>query len=296
MNIDSIHKGTSINRLARVFGYSRSSYYHCKYYRKKDNTRKAQIVKTMIKIYNNSYGTYGSPRLTLALRKEGYIVARRTIQNYMRELNIQSVVHKKFRYKKSNFKDYAYLRLKNIAKDTDVNDVNQVWTQDVTYIKLNDGTNAYLASVIDYYSRKVISYELSKSMATDLILRVLDRAYRMRKPKHGLILHSDKGAQYRSDKYKDFAYRHKAVCSYTRIVFSCADNAGQESFHASLKKECLYQFKPQSFDDTKKIIFRYIDGFYNVRRLHSTIGYKSPDEFERELKEKKKLEKLKKSD
>jgi len=293
LNIKEIDKHTSINRLAKVFGYSRSSYYHYKYYRRKDNTRKAEIVKSMIKIYNNSYGTYGSPRITLALRREGYMVARRTIHNYMKELNIQSIVHKKFRYKKTNFKDYAYLRLKNIAKDTDVNDVNVVWTQDVTYIKLSDGTNAYLASVIDYYSRKVIAYELSRSMTTDLILRVLDSAYKERKPKKGIILHSDKGAQYRSDKYKDFAMRHGAVCSYTRIVFSCADNAGQESFHASLKKECLYQFKPQSFDDTKKIIFRYIDGFYNARRLHSAIGYKAPDEFEKELKISKRLKKLK---
>ena len=86
--------------MAKVFGYSRSSYYHYKYYKKKDNTHKAEIVKNMIKIYNDSYGTYGSPRLTLALRKEGYVVARRTIQNYMHEINIQSVVHKKFRYKK----------------------------------------------------------------------------------------------------------------------------------------------------------------------------------------------------
>ena len=246
----------------------------------------------MIDIYNKSYGTYGAPRLTTAIRKEGYDVSKKTIYNYMKELNMCSIVHKKFRYKKSNFRDYAYLRLKNVAKDTDVNDINVVWTEDITYVKLNDGTNAYLASVMDYYSRKVIAYELSKSMTTDLILRVLDNAYKIRKPSGHIILHSDKGAQYRSDKYKNFAYTHKAICSYTRIVFSCADNASQESFHASLKKECLYQFKPQSFDDTKKIIFRYIDGFYNTRRLHSTLGYKSPDEFERELKERKKLEKM----
>ena len=286
----SIDKKISINRMARVFGYSRSSYYHRKNYEPREKTKKVQIVKMMVYLYNRSYGTYGSPRLTEAIRKEGINVSRKTIYNYMRELNMYSVVHKKFRYKKTNFKDYAYLRLKNIAKDTDVNDINQVWTQDVTYIKLNDGSNAYLASVMDYYSRKVIAYELSKNMTTDLILRVLNTAYQIRKPKGTVILHSDKGAQYRSDKYKNFAYNHKAVCSYTRIVFSCADNASQESFHASLKKECLYQFKPQSFEDTKKILFRYIDGFYNVRRLHSTLGYKSPDDFEKELKMKKKVQ------
>ena len=247
----------------------------------------------MVEYYNKSYGTYGAPRLTQAIRKEGIIVSRKTINNYMKELNMTSIVHKKFRYKKTNFRDYAYLRLKNFAKDADVNDINQVWTQDITYIKLNDGTCAYLASVMDYFSRKVIAYEMSRSMSTDLILRVLDKAYQLRKPKAGLILHSDKGAQYRSDRYKNFAISHKAVCSYTRIVFSCADNASQESFHASLKKECLYQFKPKSFDDMQKIIFRYIDGFYNVRRLHSTLGYMSPDEFEKAQKLIKKQEEQK---
>ena len=242
----------------------------------------------MLDIYDKSYGTYGSPRLTYAIRKEGIIVSRKTVHNYMKELNICSIVHKKFRYKKTCFKDYEYMKLKNFAKDKVVNDIDQVWTQDVTYIKLNDGTNAYLASVMDYYSRKVIAYELSRSMTTDLILRVLKKAYDTRKPGRGLILHSDKGAQYRSDKYKDFAYHHRATCSYTRIVFSCADNASQESFHASLKKECLYQRKPQSFEETNELIFRYIEGFYNTRRLHSSIGYKSPEAFERELREKRK--------
>ena len=272
----------SINRLAKIFGYSRSSYYHYRNYRKRENTRKVEIINTMLQIYNKSYGTYGAPRITYALRNEGIVVARKTVYNYMKELNICSIMYKKFRYKKTNFSDYEYLKLKNIAKDTDVNDLNQVWTQDVTYIKLNDGTNAYLASVMDYYSRKIIAYELSKNMTTDLILRVLRNAYETRRPRSGLILHSDKGAQYRSDKYKDFAYHHKAVCSYTRIVFSCADNANQESFHASLKKECLYQMKPKSFEDTKMLIFRYIEGFYNKRRLHSSLGYKSPDDFEKD--------------
>ena len=253
-------------------------------YKPKENVRKIKVVKEILSIYQNSYGTYGSPRITYALRNIGYVIDRKTVYNYMKELNIHSITYKKFRYKKTNFKDYAYLRLKNIVKDTNVTDVNEVWTQDVTYIKLNDGTNAYLASVMDYYSRKIIAYELCKNMTTDLILRVLNKAYNERKPKSGLILHSDKGAQYRSDKYKNFAFAHRAKCSYTRIVFSCADNASQESFHASLKKECLYQMKPKSFEETKMLIFKYIDGFYNTRRLHSHLGYKSPDDFEREHK------------
>ena len=284
-HIKELSKKYSVNKAARVFGYSRSSYYHYINYKPVPNDRKVRIINSILTIYNQSYGTYGSPRLCHALREEGYVISRKTVYNYMKELNIKSIVNRKFRYKKTCFKDYEYLKLKNIVKDTDVNSINQVWTQDITYIKLNDGTNAYLASVMDYYSRKVIAYELSRNMTTDLVLRVLMNAFEIRKPKKHLILHSDKGAQYRSDKYKNFAYKHKAVCSYTRIVFSCADNASQESFHASLKKECLYQSKPKSFEETKELIFRYVDGFYNARRLHSSLGYKTPNDFERELSE-----------
>lgn len=281
-----------INRLSRVFGFSRSSFYHIKCYRPKENVRKTVVIKHMLSIYDSSHGTYGSPRLTLALRKEGIHVARRTVANYMRELNLKSIMFKRFRYKKTNFKDNAYALLKNVAKDVNVNRINQVWTQDVTYLKLSDGSNAYLASVMDLYSRKIIYYELSRGMTADLICRVLYNAYKIRKPGKGLILHSDKGAQYRSDKYKNFAYEHKAICSYTRIVFSCADNACQESFHASFKKECFYQRKPQTFEETRALVFRYIDGFYNPKRLHSKLGYKSPDQFEKEFlaKEKYRIE------
>ena len=242
------------------------------------------MERIILNVYNDSHGIYGSPRITHVLRKEGYKVTRRTVQNYMKELNIHSITFKKFKYKKTNFKDNEYFKLKNVMKDTNICNLNEAWTQDVTYIKLNDGTNAYLASVMDYRSRKVISYELSKNMTTELIIRVLKKAYDERNPKSGLILHSDKGAQYRSFKYKDFASVHNAILSYTRIVFSCADNATQESFHATLKKEFLYQMKPASFEETKNRIARYIDNFYNSKRIHSTIGYMTPDDFEKTLR------------
>lgn len=235
----------------------------------------------MLDIYHSSHGTYGAPRITFSLRKEGIMVTRRTVQNYMRELNIKSITFKKFRYKKTNFRDYQYMRLKNLVKDTEIKKPNQVWTQDVTYIKLSDGSNAYLASVMDLYSRKIICHELSRGMTTDLILRVLNNAFIIRKPEKGLILHSDKGAQYRSERYKIFAYDHSALTSYTRIVFSCADNAAQESFHASFKKECFYQQKPKTFEETKELVFRYIEGFYNEKRIHSKLGYISPNQYER---------------
>ena len=241
----------------------------------------------ILKIYFNSHSTYGIRKIYFILRKEGIVISRKTVQNYMRELNIKSIVYKKFKVKKSFFKEYEYKNLKNHIKDLAINDINQVWTQDITYLKLKNGSFAYLASVIDLYSRKVIAYEVSKSMSTDLVIRVLKKAVETRKPKRGIIFHSDKGSQYRSMEYKNFCYEHNAIRSYTRICFSCADNAVQESFHATFKKECFYQIKPLDFEETKELVCRYIDGFYNPSRIHSSIKYFSPNEFEESDKKSK---------
>ncbi len=104
-----------------------------------------------------------------------------------------------------------------------------------------------------------------------------------RNPSPGLISHSDKGSQMRSKLYRDFLRKHNIVPSYTSLNHSCDENAAQESFHASLKKECLYQHKIYSFEDAYKYIYDYIEGFYNPIRLHSSIGYLSPNQFESRL-------------
>ena len=119
--------------------------------------------------------------------------------------------------------------------------INQVWTTDITYIKtINEGT-FYLISYIDYYSKKVVSWGLFINQKTDKILIVLKNAIKIRKPNPGLICHSDKGSQFRSKNYRLFLNKNNFIFSYTSLNHSCDENAAQESFHASLKKECIYQ-------------------------------------------------------
>lgn len=201
----------------------------------------------------------------------------------MRLLGIRSIVSKKFPPKKSRISDAEKSLIINLIKDLDINRLNLVWTTDITYIKtIYEGT-FYLISFIDYFSKKVIAWGLFENQKSDKLISVLDQAVKSRNPSPGLICHSDKGPQMRSKLYRDYLSKHNFVFSYTSLNHSCDENAAQESFHASLKKECLYQHKIYTFDDAFKLIYDYIEGFYNPSRIHSSIGYLSPIDFENQL-------------
>ena len=199
----------------------------------------------------------------------------------MHLLGIRSIVSKRFPHRKSNMTDNEKALIINLIKDLKVTKINQVWTTDITYIKtINEGT-FYLISYIDYFSKKVIAWNLFSDQKTDKIISVLKDALKKRKPNPGLIVHSDKGSQMRSKLYRDFLTFHNLVFSYTELDHSCDQNAAQESFHASLKKEKLYQIKIYTYEDAYKAIYDYIEGFYNPIRIHSSIGYLSPNVFEK---------------
>ena len=203
----------------------------------------------------------------------------------MRLIGIRSIVSKKFPKKKSTITDEEKSLIINLIKNLDITHLNQVWTTDITYIKtINEGT-FYLISFIDYFSKKVVSWGLFDNQKTDKLILVLKKAVLSRQPSPGLIVHSDKGSQMRSKLYRDFLKNNNFVFSYTSLDHSCDENAAQESFHSLLKKECLYQKKIYTFDDTYREIYNYIEGFYNPIRIHSSIGYLSPSDFEKKLEE-----------
>ena len=198
-------------------------------------------------------------------------------------IGIKSIVSKHFPKKISRITSSEKLLLVNLIKDLDITHINQVWTTDITYIKtINEGT-FFLISFIDYYSKRVVSWGLFSDQKTDKIILVLSKAISSRHPSPGLIVHSDKGAQLRSKVYRNFLCKHNFIFSYTSLNHSCDENAAQESFHASLKKECIYQKKIYTFEDAYREIYNYIEGFYNPSRVHSSIGYLSPIEFENSL-------------
>lgn len=199
----------------------------------------------------------------------------------MHEIGIRSIVSKKFVKRKSRMSDDMKELIVNYIKDITIYRINQVWTTDITYIKtINEGT-FYLITFIDYYSKKVVSWGLYENQKTDKVLKTLALAVRSRNPSPGLICHSDKGSQMTSYAYRRYLSKHNFVFSYTSINHSCDENAAQESFHAQLKKECIYLTKIYTFEDAYRVIYDYIEGFYNSQRIHSSIGYLTPNEFEK---------------
>ena len=201
----------------------------------------------------------------------------------MHLLGIRSIVSKRFPHRKSTITNSEKSLIINLIKDLDITHLNQVWTTDITYIHtINEGT-FYLISYIDYFSKKVVSWGLFFDQKTDKIISVLKSAINSRKPPPGLICHSDKGSQMRSKLYRNFLKQYNFVFSYTSLNHSCDENASQESFHASLKKEKLYQVKLYTYNDAFNAIYEYIEGFYNTTRLHSSIEYLSPNEFEKNI-------------
>lgn len=201
----------------------------------------------------------------------------------MKTLGIKSIVAKKFPKKISRITDKEKNNIVNLIKDLDITHINQVWTTDITYIKtIHEGT-FYLISFIDYFSKKVVAWGLFDYQKSEQIITILKKGIEERKTSPGLIIHSDKGSQLRSKEYRRFLSKHNFVFSYTSLNHSCDENAAQESFHALLKKEWLYQTKLYNYEDAYREIYNYIEGFYNPIRIHSSIGYVSPVEFEKSL-------------
>ena len=238
-------------------------------------------------IFEDSNEIYGAPKITHLLHKEGFIISQKTVWKYMKIFDIKSSVYTKFKKKNSGLSEQEKRLIENYAKNFPISSINQVWVSDITYIKtINEGT-VYLASIMDLFSRKIIAWDISYHMDTSLIANVFLNAYSSRKPSDIVIVHSDKGSQYRSAHYRKLLIQHNCVFSYTSIGHSCDENANQEAFHSLIKKEHLYQRQLFTLDDVKRECFIYIEGFYNSKRIHSSLNFLSPDEFENQLLEQK---------
>ena len=271
----------SLNETCKILNVNKSSFLYWKSIGKINTYKNVSFYSEVISAYVHSNGIYGSPKITAVLNSKGIICSSSKVAKTMHLLGIRSIVSKRFPHRKSNISNDEKSLIINLIKDLEINRLNQVWTTDITYIKtINEGT-FYLITYIDYFSKKVVSWGLFDNQKTDKLLVVLTMAIKKRKPLPGLICHSDKGSQMRSKVYRKFLRCHNIIFSYTSLNHSCDENAAQESFHASLKKECLYQTKIYNFEDAYKAIYDYIEGFYNPIRIHSSIGYLSPDEYEK---------------
>lgn len=222
---------------------------------------------------------YGSPRITAELREEGLKIGKNRVCRLMK---IQGLTAD--RKKKRKFVNYASSLREPVAGNMvnmnfNPNAANQLWTGDISNIETDEGV-MYLSVVLEMWSRAVIGWDIQSSMNENLVIRSLEKAIRNRKPMKGLIVHTDRGSQYASIRYRQLLSKNSINQSMS-YKGNCYDNAPVESFFATLKKELVYRMRFKTKEEARRQIFEYIEIFYNRQRRHSTLGYVSPLNFEK---------------
>jgi putative transposase len=223
------------------------------------------------------YTRYGYRRVTHELKNRSCHVNHKKVLRIMRESDLLCRVKRK-RVKTTNSK-HRFPRYPSLIKGMIINRLNQVWLSDITYIRIRTGF-VYLAAILDAYSRKVIGYAVSAALDTNLTLEALKTAIDRRKPGHGVIHHSDQGVQYASTEYVSELKSHGFEISMARAG-NPYENARMESFFKTLKYEEVYLCEYETFEDVVARLPYFIEEVYNRKRLHSSIDYHSPDDFER---------------
>lgn len=223
-------------------------------------------------IYYDTKRRYGAPKIHRELLEKGRHVSLKRVQRRMALLGIRSVVIKKYRHVSDN---KPVTEKENILKqDFTATGINQKWCTDITYIHTRKDGWIYLASVMDFYSRKIIGWAYGTTMTTDLAVQAVKNACLNVQDSSGIILHSDLGTQYTSDRFEKYLAKKQIYHSFNRK--GCPyDNSCIESFHSLLKKEEVYRRAYKNSEEAYASIFEYIEFWYNRRRTHSSLGYKT---------------------
>jgi len=230
------------------------------------------------RIHRDSGARYGSPRVHEVLRREGLPCSNKRVARLMRELGLRARVSRLYR-KGSGVVRRFFAKTGNLRLDEPLpTRTDQIWVGDLTYLRLGKRWR-YLATVMDLFSRRIIGWTLARNRTTEVTLRALKRAISARTPKPGLLFHSDRGIEYSAYGYQDYLKANGIVPSMNRPR-NCQDNAHMESFFHSLKAELTHRRSFASDAELNACVAGYIDRFYNEKRIHSSLGYHSPVEFE----------------
>lgn len=275
-----VHAGEfRIERMCWVLGVGRSGYYA---WRSRPTSQRADVDEVLLaqiqQEYRSSRGTYGSPRIHAALRKQGVKCGRKRIARLMR-LHKMTGRKRQQRHPVTTQRDVNAVPAPNLLNQQfSASAPNQKWVSDITYIETAEGW-LYLAAILDLFSRKVVGWAMADHMETSLVEDAWNMALLQRQPQAGLLHHSDQGRQYTSA-----AYQSRLTTAHCRVSMSrvgnCYDNAAMESFIGTLKTECVTEpFATRT--QARTAIFDFIEAWYNRQRLHSSLDYLSPAEFER---------------
>ena len=270
----------SIERMCQLAKVSRAGFYRS--LRDRAPAEESMEVRSAIQqVALEHRRRYGYRRVTAELRRRGMLVNHKRVSRVMREDNLLAVQRKAFvTTTDSNHPLEIYL---NLARRMTPTGTDQLWVADITYIRLQSEF-VYLALILDAFSRKVVGWRLGRMLAARLVVEALEQAITTRRPPPGLVHHSDRGIQYASAGYVELLKRHEIVSSMSRPA-NPYDNASCESFIKTLKREEIYANQYADLDDLRDHIEEFIDRYYNQKRLHSALGYRSPDEFEQQARQ-----------
>lgn len=269
-----------VSVICRVLGLSRSGYYAwLERGMSAHALRDEELLVAIREEHLASMGIYGAPRIHARLKRRGFCVGRKRVARLMRESGLSGVTRRR-KWRTTQRDERARPAPDLVDRSFEADGPHQLWVADITHVPSRSGP-LYLAMVLDVWSRKVVGWAINTTMPAELVVRALDMALERRRP-HGVIHHSDQGSQYTSMAFTSRCKAHHVEISMGSVG-DCFDNAMAESFFATFETELLALVGPlTTVREAKARIISFIEGFYNTRRLHSKLGYRSPVEFERD--------------
>jgi transposase InsO family protein len=267
--------GLSIERMCQIGQVSRASFYRS--LKPGSIEQDMEVRSTIQRIVLEHRRRYGYRRVTAELRKRDLVINHKRVARIMREDNLLAVQPRAFIVTTNS--DHELKVYLNLARRMELTGVNQLWVADITYIRLRNEF-VYLAVILDGYSRRVVGWALDRTLAAGLAVEALTHALIQRQPPPGLVHHSDRGVQYASSDYVGILDKHQILASMSRPA-NPYDNASCESFFKTLKREEIYANCYTDLDHLRANMEEFIERYYNSCRLHSALGYRSPEEFER---------------
>lgn len=271
----------TVKQMCKALKFARSTYYEALVHSPSNKEQEYQRFSEEVKAcFEQSKKLYGAIKIHRKLIEKGIPCSIKRVQRHMQRQGLRSLVVRKYNYKVNQGK-VPDTKENILNRDFTAETINQKWVTDITYIYVLREGWTYLASVMDLHNRKIIGYAYGKNITADLALNAVKNACLNVTDTKGILLHSDLGSQYTSDLFEKYMNENGLVHS-----FSCKgnpyDNACIESFHSVLKKEEIYLHTYQDFEECRKAIFEYIECWYNRQRIHSALGYKTPQQVEEE--------------
>lgn len=268
----------AVSLMCRVLLVSRSSYYHWRNRGASPTAQAREVLDGQVKAaFEVERGRAGAIRLKRALRDEGIHAGRHQIAKSLKRQGLRAKAARKFKAT-TNSNHRLPVAPNRLNQDFTAEQPNQKWVSDITYIDTHEGW-LYLAVVMDLYSRTIVGWSMSERMTSRLVCDALTMAMFKRRRPQGVIVHSDRGSQYCSGQYQALLSQHHLICSMSKKG-DCFDNAAMESWNHSLKVEAIHGERFNTRDQARQQVFEYIEVYYNRKRLHSTLGYLSPERFE----------------